>query len=602
MAMQQRQQQWAAAAAAADDRDAFASWLRSEFAAANAIIDTLLHHLHATGDPGEYDRVAAAVHQRRLNWSPVLHLQHFFPVGEVAYSLDQARWRRMSQSPGRGRSGRPAGNVHRFDGSRGKERHAAEKEGMGDIPRSQTNISLKGEENSTECPNMESPNVENCHSSPSRGTNDNSFVEGAEDVIPSQDEKHKPIAAPKFFVVNETYEGKTVNIAEGIKLYEDLLDSSEIVRLSSLANDLRTAGRRGEIAGSTFMVSKRPMKGHGRELIQLGIPIVEGRLKDETMNVTSIESKVEPLPSLLRDVLDRFVQLQVLTVKPDFCVVDFFNEGDHSQGHVWPPWYGRPVCNLFLTECDMILGRAIGGDHRGDYRGSLKLDIVQGALLIMQGISADLLKRAIPAKRKLRILLTFGKSQSKKSFASEFPRLSSPSATPAPSLPWATQLLMPPNLARRPPVPKHYVVVPAAGVLPPNDGIQPVFSEPIPAPVHYPNPLPVQPIFVEPNPVPAHYPVPVPVQPMFVAPTPVSPVSAIVPRGAAPRLPVPGTGVFLPPPGSNQSPTSNGMEKPSGQVVTSPKSRAEGTETSPNCNGLSNGEPENVGAQKDAAK
>ncbi|KAJ6848302.1 uncharacterized protein M6B38_273635 [Iris pallida] len=585
MAMQQhqqqrQQQQWVAAAAAVDERDAFASWLRSEFAAANAIIDTLLHHLQATGDPGEYDWVAAAVHQRRLNWSPVLHLQHFFPVGEIVYSLDQARWRRMSrsQSPSQGRSGRPIANVHRFDGSRGKERHAVEKDGLGDIPCSQTNISLKGEENSTECAKMESPHVENCHSPLSKG---------GEDVIPNQVEKQKPKVATKTFVVNETTDGKTVNIAEGIKLYEELLDSSEIAQLSSLANDMRTAGRRGDFAGSTFMISKRPMKGHGREMIQLGIPIAEGPLEDETMTVTSIERKVEPLPSLLREVLDRFVQLQVLTVKPDFCVIDFFNEGDHSQGYIWPSWYGRPVCNIFLTECDMVFGRAIGGDHRGDYRGSLKLDIAPGSLVVMHGTSADLLKRAIPAKQKLRILLTFGKSQPKKSFTSEFPRLPSPNATPPPSSsPWGAQPLMPQNLARRPPAPKHYVV--AAGVLPPNNGIRPVFSEPIPVPVHYPVSLPVQ--------------------AMFVAPTAVAPVSAIAPRVPPPRLPVPGgTGVFLPPPGSNsQSPSSqpdsNRTEKPRSRDVASPRSRAEGTETGPGCNAVSNGEQENSGAQKKAAQ
>lgn len=56
----------------------------------------------------------------------------------------------------------------------------------------------------------------------------------------------------------------------------------------------------------------------------------------------------------------------------------YFLQGDHSQPHVWPPWYGRPVCTLCLTDCDMFFGRAIGGDHRGDYRGSHKMSLQMG--------------------------------------------------------------------------------------------------------------------------------------------------------------------------------------------------------------------------------
>ncbi|KAF9624490.1 hypothetical protein IFM89_011533 [Coptis chinensis] len=48
-------------------------------------------------------------------------------------------------------------------------------------------------------------------------------------------------------------------------------------------------------------------------------------------------------------------------------------EGDHLQPHISLPWFGRPVCVLFLTECDMTFGKVIGGGHPGEFRGSLKL-------------------------------------------------------------------------------------------------------------------------------------------------------------------------------------------------------------------------------------
>lgn len=80
-----------------DERDAFISWLRGEFAAANAIIDSLCHHLRAVGEPGEYDLVVGCIQQRRCNWTPVLHMQQYFSVGEVIVALQQVVLRRQQQ-------------------------------------------------------------------------------------------------------------------------------------------------------------------------------------------------------------------------------------------------------------------------------------------------------------------------------------------------------------------------------------------------------------------------------------------------------------------------------------------------------------------------
>ena len=40
-----------------------------------------------------------------------------------------------------------------------------------------------------------------------------------------------------------------INVYEGLMFSEGLFDSAEIMRLSSVANDLRTAGRKGEYPG-----------------------------------------------------------------------------------------------------------------------------------------------------------------------------------------------------------------------------------------------------------------------------------------------------------------------------------------------------------------
>ncbi|GJV31121.1 hypothetical protein Tco_1391521 [Tanacetum coccineum] len=80
-----------------DERDGFISWLRGEFAAANAIIDSLCHHLKSScseNGGGEYDEVIGSIQNRRCNWNGVLHMQQYFSVAEVVYALQQVALRR----------------------------------------------------------------------------------------------------------------------------------------------------------------------------------------------------------------------------------------------------------------------------------------------------------------------------------------------------------------------------------------------------------------------------------------------------------------------------------------------------------------------------
>ncbi|CAL9170461.1 unnamed protein product [Musa hybrid cultivar] len=618
-----------------DERDGFISWLRGEFAAANAIIDLLINHLRVAGEPGEYDHVAGCIHQRRFHWTPILHLQQYFPVADVNYALQQVEWRQRQQTPQRHsyrrkeKDGRKSGfghtYVHRSDGV--QESHGSPASGMTvsdvanvenqgcnmdtykdanqksdaqmsqakdslaqvekdgericNVPSSKANCSLKDGDNSAETKETKCMNLEPAFVSDSQALG---CRDGA-DLTTTKDGNRKVISIPKEFLAKEISDGMMVNVVEGLKLYEDLLDSSEISRLVSLANEMRAAGHRGELPGQTLVLLKRPMKGHGREMIQYGIPITDGPAEDKNTSPTSGERKVGAIPSFLQDVLDRVVQLQVLPIKPDFCIIDFFSEGDHSQPHTWPPWYGRPVCNLLLTECDIVYGRTVGSDHRGDYNGSLKLSVNAGCLLVMQGKSADLAKRAIPSLRKQRILVTFGKSRPKKTLPSEASFFPSSAVYPA-SGPSSAR---PPNSSRHPSGRRNYGVIPTTGVLQ--------------APSIHPqsmSPNGVQPLFVAAAPVVASSAMPYP------APTMTPPATAgwtvtAPPRHPSPRLPVPGTGVFLPPgsvhlPPSQQLqmvpvpaessyapqqtfslPESNGVEKPNCNSYASPNNVKDST-------------------------
>lgn len=568
------QQQWFV-----DERDGFISWLRGEFAAANAIIDGLCHHLRTISEPGEYDAVVGCIQQRRCNWNAVLYMQQYFPITEVMQTLKQAAWRRQQQQhhhqhhqhrhfdPVRvgGKDYRRSGSGYRpwsrsesarevhnsgvetsvsDSGAAGAEKGdkdnekcqerkdvvepvdasiANVEEEKGPATKSFANISLKDSGSTVIVPgdNAKSEAEMTSHSStiPSRDQNSN-MKQGVD-------------AVPKYFDANELVDGRTVNAVDGLKLYESLLDDKEVKKLVSLANDLRAAGRKGQSQGQTYVASKRPMKGHGREMIQLGMPVADAPIEVENVGI----ARDRTIPALLQDVIERVVGMQIMTVKPDSCIIDFFNEGDHSQPHSWPHWYGRPVCVLFLTECDMTFGRVIAINQPGDFKGALKLSLAPGSLLVMQGKSSDFAKHAIPSLRKQRILITFTKCQPKKSTHGE--NRFSPPTVVQPSH-WVPSSQRSFNNVPHPAGSKQFASASTANVLAP--------------PIHPPIPTPngIQPLLMSPTVVQA-----IPFQATLPIAAPSAGWTATPPRHPPPHPPVPGTGVFLPPPGSG-NPSSPG--------------------------------------------
>ncbi|TYH84073.1 hypothetical protein ES332_D02G173700v1 [Gossypium tomentosum] len=556
-----------------DERDGFIYWLRGEFAAANAMIDSLCQHLREVGEVGEYEAVIACIQQRRSNWNPVLHMQQYFSVAEVSYALQQVSWRRRQKPYDQGKLG---GKEYKrsgfgFKGHRLEVAKEMQNSGVDNDANLTVNTISDRNDRKTEKRDdnksggedkvsVVSEDIKDAASKPqadsslkksgsSVGTIPGNTEPGTEEVnggctssckvndlhsAQNESEKQNLAKGPKNFVGNEMFDGKMVNVVDGLKLYEELLDEKEVSDLVSLVNDLRAAGKRGQFQGQTYVASKKPMKGHGREMIQLGLPIADAPLDDEIAAGTSKDRRMEAIPALLQDAIDRLVDSQVMTAKPDSCIIDVYNEGDHSMPRMWPPWFGKPICVMFLTECDITFGRMISVDHPGDFRGSLKLSLAPGSLLVMHGKSADFAKHALPSVRKQRILVTFTKYQPKKSM-SDNPRLPSPSLSQ--SSQWVPSPSRSPNHFRLSAGPKHYAAIPTTGVMPappirpqipPSNGVQPLFV---------------------PTPVPPAIP--------FPASVPIPPGSTGWPAAATrhppPHLPIPGTGVFLPPPGSNSA-------------------------------------------------
>ncbi|XP_037495703.1 RNA demethylase ALKBH10B [Jatropha curcas] len=410
-----------------DERDGFISWLRGEFAAANAIIDSLCHHLRAVGEPGEYDLVVGCIQQRRCNWNAVLHMQQYFSVGEVILALQQVALRKQQQQQqqryyydqnkvggkefkrfsgagfnkgqkgGGGEVVKEAVNSrvesHSFDGNSsgngGSEKFEEIKSGADGGKLEDKSVALaEDKKDAAAKPHVDNPLKTSGNSEETLSGNleadaeavdeQSSLKENDSHSSHNQSVKQTLAITPKTFVGGEIVDGKMVNVVDGLKLYEQLLDDVEVSKLVSLVNDLRASGRRGQFSGQTYVVSKRPMKGHGREMIQLGLPIADAPAEDENAAGTSKDRRVESIPTLLQDVIERFVNMQIMAVKPDSCIIDLYNEGDHSQPNMWPPWFGKPISVLFLTECDLTFGRVITADQPGDYKGSLKLPLAPG--------------------------------------------------------------------------------------------------------------------------------------------------------------------------------------------------------------------------------
>ncbi|XP_056863687.1 RNA demethylase ALKBH10B isoform X2 [Raphanus sativus] len=543
-----------------DERDVYISWMRGEFAAANAIIDRLCHHLQAIGDQNQYEAAISAIRNRQSNWSQAIYMQPYYTIGDVHSALQHAAWGwklktpQQQQQPQRHYNGAADQTVkfggkrsgygfnkhhHGGGGNRGAESMA--RNGGNQLNSDSHNnveaklasdvkgLSIDEEEkrDGSEKPKGDRKDLEEPESTGGAETQaeivNHDYQNNLSCSEVKQDEKDKECTASmaKTFVVEEMYEAKVVNVVEGLKLYENMVEANEVSQLVSIVNNLKTAGRRGQLQIEAYVGYKRPNRGHGREMIQLGLPIADFMPDDESFK----GRRIEPIPSFLSDIIERLVTKQIIPVKPDACIIDFFNEGDHSQPHMLAPWFGRPVGILSLSECDFTFGRVIVSDHPGDYKGSLKLSLTPGSVLLVEGKSADLAKFAIHSIPKQRILITFTKSQSRNS-------LTGPNWAPPPSRSPPTQQ------HNRHPHKHYHPVNPTTGVFPPNGAVQPIFISPSPPlPPQMPFPGGVIPRATTVWPHPQHQPPP------------------------QPRLPIPGTGVFLPPGSAQERVLQSSTEK-----------------------------------------
>ncbi|XP_030451814.1 RNA demethylase ALKBH10B [Syzygium oleosum] len=401
-------------AADAFARDGMVAWFRGEFAAANAIIDVLCSHLAELGGGAgwsEYGPVFSAIHRRRLNWIPVLQMQEFYSIAEVAAELKSAAARRAAAAAeeesveveGEGRS-ESVGVEEVKDSLRSK----GEKEGISEKAMESDGNGGDGDGD------FEIVDVEDDSPATASDVTD----AGSQELQPTPEKleicfDHEDcggrltrIKLTKDFKAKEAVEGHMVNVVKGLKMYEDIFTASELCRLNDFVDELRAAGRNGELPGETFILFNEQMKGNRTELIQLGLPTFKHIEEDTT---DSARSKIMPIPALLQDVIDHLVQWRLLPEykKPNGCIINFFDKGERSRPFLKPPHLDQPVSTLFLSESRVAFGRSLMSDHKGSYRGQLMLSMKEGSLLVMKGKSACLARHAMCPSPDRRVAITF---------------------------------------------------------------------------------------------------------------------------------------------------------------------------------------------------
>ncbi|RZC93887.1 hypothetical protein C5167_016582 [Papaver somniferum] len=410
-------------------RDAIIAWFRGEFAAANAIIDSLCSHLTelsklndekviSEGKRSEYEAVFAAIHRRRMNWIPILNNQKYFSIADVPVELN-----RVIESKKQKKNDFCCNNDIEILEEEEEEKKEVVVDSQKQIDESdkeavvETVIGEEEEELKKSSDDSGNEEISSEYDSSDRKSSDDDHHEGGN--LPSEsiqicsnhedcETRRDNIKMTKGFIAKEPVKGHMVNVVKGLKLYEDIFTDSELSKLRNYINDLRHAGHSGELSGDTFILFNQQLKGNKRELIQLGVPIF-GEIRDE--KTKSEKSNIEPIPSVLEAVIDHLSQWHLIpeSRKPNSCIINFFDEGEYSQPFLKPPHLDQPIATLLLSESTMAFGRVLVSDNNGNYKGPLMLSLKEGSLLVMRGNSADMAKHVICPSENRRVSMTFFK-------------------------------------------------------------------------------------------------------------------------------------------------------------------------------------------------
>ncbi|XP_020586604.1 RNA demethylase ALKBH5-like [Phalaenopsis equestris] len=93
---------------------------------------------------------------------------------------------------------------------------------------------------------------------------------------------------------------------------------------------------------------------------------------------------------------------------PNSCIINIYEEGDCIPPHIDHHDFVRPFCTVSLiSESSILFGTDIEIIGPGEFRGSVKISLPRGSVLILNGNGADIAKHCIPGVRHRRVSITF---------------------------------------------------------------------------------------------------------------------------------------------------------------------------------------------------
>ncbi|PIN07688.1 hypothetical protein CDL12_19735 [Handroanthus impetiginosus] len=381
-------------------KDSAIAWFRTEFAAANAIIDALCSHLRQLeGEAAAetYKSAFAAIHRRRVTWIPTIQMQKYYSIADVILELQKVAEKKKEESDA---DAKKLAEVV-VDGGCMVEINEKDKQKEKNLESSMESNENGGGESLDEDFTSEITDTGSQEVQP--------FSEHV-DICSNHEDceaRRAQIKMTKGFVAKEPVKGHMVNVVRGLKLYESIFTDVELSKLNDFVNELRVAGQNGELSGETFILYNQQTKGNKRELIQLGVPIF-GQIKEDETNKFQ-KGYIEPIPPLLHGVIDHLIQWRLIPQnrKPNGCIINFFDEEEYSQPFLKPPHLEQPLSTLLLSESTMAFGRMLVSDGGGNYRGPLMLSLKEGSLLVMRGNSSDTARHVMCSSLNKRVSITF---------------------------------------------------------------------------------------------------------------------------------------------------------------------------------------------------
>jgi len=199
------------------------------------------------------------------------------------------------------------------------------------------------------------------------------------------------------------------NLAEGLKLYDNVFSEAELSSITEAALAARESGIVGALKGESIVRSKaRDMLLFGYHYQYFDTAV----LKKGIWNGIS----VEPVPDWLHTVIDRFISQHIIpeAYRPDSVIINFYPRGGAIPPHRDHNDFYRPILSLRLQSPSKL---SFGGSttSKGTIGIQFKVPLSVGTVLSMDGFSGFGITHSVEPSDLLNpsISITFRKVKQK---------------------------------------------------------------------------------------------------------------------------------------------------------------------------------------------